>query len=379
MKLSEMCLGITDGSHNPPKGIERSEFLMISSKNIFDNHITLDNPRYLTKYDFENENKRTNIRPGDVLLTIVGTVGRAAVVDENIGRITLQRSVAVLHPNKNICDSRYLMYLLLSKKDFFEQEARGVAQKGIYLKQLSDIEFLVYNRYQQLDVVHKLDKVQRLITMEKECLKKYDELVKSRFWEMFNLDSYHLASLGECTDFIDYRGHTPSLSDEGSIRMVNAKSVGKGYFKYVNEFITEDTYNSWMHRGYAYPGDILFVTEGHTFGNTCQVPEDLTKFALGQRVITIRGHVGIIENTYLCMYMQMTRFFQDISVYRTGGTAQGIRSKDLIKINIPIPPIKLQKEFSNFVQYIAQLKFLVRQSVVKLEILNKALMQKYFG
>lgn len=161
--------------------------------------------------------------------------------------------------------------------------------------------------------------------------------------------------------------------------MVNAKSVGKGYFKYVNEFITEDTYNSWMHRGYAYPGDILFVTEGHTFGNTCQVPEDLTKFALGQRVITIRGHVGIIENTYLCMYMQMTRFFQDISVYRTGGTAQGIRSKDLIKINIPIPPIKLQKEFSNFVQYIAQLKFLVRQSVVKLEILNKALMQKYFG
>lgn len=210
MKLSEMCLGITDGSHNPPKGIERSEFLMISSKNIFDNHITLDNPRYLTKYDFENENKRTNIRPGDVLLTIVGTVGRAAVVDENIGRITLQRSVAVLHPNKNICDSRYLMYLLLSKKDFFEQEARGVAQKGIYLKQLSDIEFLVYNRYQQLDVVHKLDKVQRLITMEKECLKKYDELVKSRFWEMFNLDSYHLASLGECTDFIDYRGHTPS-------------------------------------------------------------------------------------------------------------------------------------------------------------------------
>lgn len=79
---------------------------MISSKNIYDDMITFEEPRYLTEEEFEKENKRTNIGLGDVLLTIVGTVGRAAVVDKNIGKITVQRSVAVLHPNKDICESR---------------------------------------------------------------------------------------------------------------------------------------------------------------------------------------------------------------------------------------------------------------------------------
>ena len=53
-----MCIGITDGSHNPPEGIEKSGFPMLSSKNIFDDNITLDEPRYLTEMDFEKENER---------------------------------------------------------------------------------------------------------------------------------------------------------------------------------------------------------------------------------------------------------------------------------------------------------------------------------
>lgn len=222
---------------------------------------------------------------------------------------------------------------------------------------LLKIEINVPGIDEQKKIIDKLDSIIKLIQLQKEQIEQLDTLIKSRFVEMFDLNSYHLQPLGNCTDFIDYRGHTPELSDQGTIRMVNAKSVGKGYFKYVNEFITENTYNSWMHRGYGYSGDILFVTEGHTFGNVCQVPEDLKKFALGQRVITIKGHIAVLENTYLCMYMQMIRFFQDISAYKTGGTAQGIRSKDLAKINIPIPPIKLQKEFSNFVHRIDKLKF----------------------
>ena len=47
MRIKDICESITDGSHNPPQGGDISEFLMISSKNIFDDHITLDEPRYL--------------------------------------------------------------------------------------------------------------------------------------------------------------------------------------------------------------------------------------------------------------------------------------------------------------------------------------------
>ena len=58
--LKDLCIKITDGSHNPPKGID-SGFLMLSSKNVFNNSLNLENPRYLTVEDFERENKRTNV------------------------------------------------------------------------------------------------------------------------------------------------------------------------------------------------------------------------------------------------------------------------------------------------------------------------------
>ena len=130
VKIKDICVNISDGSHNPPKGIEYGDYLMLSSKNIFDDEITYDDPRYLSKDEFDVENRRTKITKGDVLMTIVGTVGRTAVVGENQS-FTLQRSVAVLRPNQEVCMSRYLMYALQGKRLFIESQAKGVAQKGI--------------------------------------------------------------------------------------------------------------------------------------------------------------------------------------------------------------------------------------------------------
>ena len=133
--LGELCKKITDGSHNPPKGIDHSQYLMISSQNVFSDALDLSDVRYLTKADFENEDKRTSVSKGDILLTIVGTIGRVYLVSGNEGNITLQRSVAVLTPNGRIT-SRFLMCSFLYDDDF-SKEGRGNAQKGVYLKQLS--------------------------------------------------------------------------------------------------------------------------------------------------------------------------------------------------------------------------------------------------
>ena len=72
-KLGDICFQITDGSHNPPAGIENSKHLMLSSKNINDDEITTTAPRFLTDEQFDIENKRTNVLSGDLLMTIVGT------------------------------------------------------------------------------------------------------------------------------------------------------------------------------------------------------------------------------------------------------------------------------------------------------------------
>lgn len=183
MKVRDICAGIADGSHNPPQGIEISDYLMLSSKNIFDDEITFDDPRYLTQADFEQEDRRTKVKEGDVLLTIVGTVGRTAVVDKKMPRFTLQRSVAVLKPKADICSSRYLMYALQGERTHIENSAKGVAQKGIYLNEVSNIDLRIPALSEQESIVIRLDKIVSIIHFYQQQLQKLDELVKSRFSE----------------------------------------------------------------------------------------------------------------------------------------------------------------------------------------------------
>lgn len=140
-KLSSICVSISDGSHNPPKGGKKSDYLMLSSKNIKDGVLSLEEPRYLSKDEFSLENKRTNVKKGDILLTIVGTIGRCCLFDSS-KNIVFQRSVAILKPN-DTTNNLFLMYQMIMLRMVFENEAKGVAQKGIYLRQLGNIMVIV--------------------------------------------------------------------------------------------------------------------------------------------------------------------------------------------------------------------------------------------
>ena len=175
--LSELTDKITDGSHNPPTGIaENQGYMMLSSQNIINNSINYDNVRYLKKEDFEKENRRTDLQKGDVLLTIVGTVGRTAIMTEE-SNIVLQRSVAVIKPNKEI-NSAYLVGALNSESviNQLNKGAKGVAQKGIYLNDLKKIIIKVPPielQNQFADIVKQIDKqkFESMIKAKKEIVK----------------------------------------------------------------------------------------------------------------------------------------------------------------------------------------------------------------
>ena len=139
--LGKLCDKITDGSHNPPKGNDGSEYLMISSKNVFIDGLDLADVRYLSKDEFDLENKRTEVKKNDILLTIVGTIGRTYLVKGNEGNIVMQRSVAVLKPSDKV-NPLFMMYSLHIDENL-EKEGLGNAQKGVYLKQLSQFKIKV--------------------------------------------------------------------------------------------------------------------------------------------------------------------------------------------------------------------------------------------
>ena len=175
--FNSVCNKITDGSHNPPKGIESSDYLMLSSKNIHNNSIHFENPRYLKEEDFIRENKRTDVTVGNVLLTIVGTIGRTAVVNID-KKFTLQRSVAVLKPKKDLLDSYFLMYSLQKNLSVLTSGAKGAAQKGIYLKSIKQLTIVNLPINIQQKTVKYLDKISKKIEKTKSVQKeKMESLV----------------------------------------------------------------------------------------------------------------------------------------------------------------------------------------------------------
>ena len=182
--LGDIATKITDGSHNPPKGVdERTEYLMLSSQNIIEDRINYNNARYLSREDFERENKRTYLEKGDVLLTVVGTIGRTAII-HNENNITLQRSVAVIKPIEEI-KSEYLA-ISLKSDDILKQlnkGSKGVAQKGIYLNDLKKIlipfpPITLQNQFSE--IVKQIDKQKFESMIQLKMMEKIYNIINDR-------------------------------------------------------------------------------------------------------------------------------------------------------------------------------------------------------
>lgn len=356
-KIKDIC------EINPKQEILDDNFIIsfvgmaqISNDNQFDTSI-------LKKYE-DVKKGFSSFKDGDILFAKITPCmenGKGVLIENLYNGIGFgSTEFHVLRPNIEVVDRKYLYWFTMYKKFRLncEKNMTGSAgQKRVPKNYIENYEIKLPKLIIQEKRAKILDTILRIKKEKLEQIEKLEELSKCLFEVEFLNKSYYKYPLCECTTFIDYRGRTPQISSEGTIQMINAKSVGKNNFKYIDEFVTEEIYNLCMTRGLGEAGDILFVTEGHTFGNVCIIPENLKKFALGQRVITIRGKKEQILNKYLCYYMQTEEFKKDINMYKTGGTAQGIRSKDLGKILIPIPELKLQNQFAERVKLIEKSKF----------------------
>ncbi len=156
--LREVVTKLVDGSHNPPPK-QDTGLPMLSARNIDRGQVLFDDYRLISEGAFASEHARTRIAPGDVLLTIVGTIGRTAVVPEGSPPFSLQRSVAVLTPSANLLP-KFLCYQLESPaiQKHFEANARGTAQKGVYLKTLGQTPVVLPPLEVQREIVAELEK-----------------------------------------------------------------------------------------------------------------------------------------------------------------------------------------------------------------------------
>jgi len=139
VSLNDLCLIITDGTHQPPKFQETGiPFILVS--NLSNNTVTYNTVKYVSEETYDELYKRTPIELGDLLLSTVGSYGHPAVVTEDI-RFLFQRHIAYLKPKRELVNSFYLHSALLASdgQRQIEEKVKGIAQKTLNLSEIRKI------------------------------------------------------------------------------------------------------------------------------------------------------------------------------------------------------------------------------------------------
>ncbi|ENM5882833.1 restriction endonuclease subunit S [Vibrio metoecus] len=187
-----------------------------------------------------------------------------------------------------------------------------------------------------------------------------------------NLTSMRLA---DCMDaIIDYRGKTPTKTTSG-IPLITAKIIKNGRIQDVNEYIAEGDYDAWMRRGIPKEGDVVLTTEA-PLGEVAQL--DSRKIALAQRVITLRGKKGVLDNDYLLYLLQSHDVQHQLDGRGTGSTVKGIKQSELKEIILSFPSINVQKRIAQHLKNIDNKITLNRQINQTLEQMAQTLFKSWF-
>ena len=159
--LKDVCSIITDGTHQPPKFVDRGiPFLFVS--NITSDTVNYDTNKFISVEDYEQLIRRTPIEVGDVLVSAVGSFGHPAIVEDD-RPFCFQRHIAYLKPRHDLIDSNYLHAALLSEdaQRYMDRCAKGAAQRTVTLKSFKEMKVPVppFSLQQEFaDFVAQVDK-----------------------------------------------------------------------------------------------------------------------------------------------------------------------------------------------------------------------------
>ena len=186
---------------------------------------------------------------------------------------------------------------------------------------------------------------------------------------------WQLLPLSEAVDaLIDYRGKTPRKTNHG-VPLVTAKIVKGGTILPATEYIAEEDYDSWMVRGLPKAGDVVVTTEA-PLGEVAQLANE--NVALAQRIVTLRGAEGLLQNDYLRYVMQGAYIQGQLESRATGSTVKGIKQSELRKIILPIPPEHEQIKIAGHLRALDDKIQLNHQINQTLEQMAQAIFKSWF-
>lgn len=334
----------------------------------------------ITKLGLENSSAKI-FPAGTILYTIFATLGEVCIL--NIEAATNQAISGIQLESEQV-DKNYLYHYLSSLKSIVNNIGRGVAQNNINMTILRNFEIPLPSLEEQRKIAAVLDKVSDLIAKRRTQLDKLDELVKSRFIEMFGTfpANEHDWPVGTIRDVIQearYGSSRPAV--EGGqyqyLRMNNITYSGELDLTDIKQI---DVPESELPKCTVQRGDVLFnrTNSKELVGKTCVYDRD-ERMVLAGFVIRVRVNDRVLPE-FLSAFLNADFSKQMLlGMCKTAIGQANINAQEMQNIGIYIPPISLQNKFVTFKQQVSKSKTAISHSLQKLETLKKALMQEYFG
>ena len=322
-------------------------------------------------------NSSAKLFPKDTVLVAMygATIGACSILSYEA---STNQACAAFLPNENVIPE-YLYYFLCSHKEKFIKDGVGGAQPNISAGYLKNVKFELIPLDEQQKIIDNLNEVDDLISLRKQQLTKLDELVKSRFIEMFgdqdtNPLGWKQCTIGECCTLKSGTTLSAEVENEGgSVPYVKVGDMNfPGNERYIttsSRYVTEETAG----KGLFEVGSIIFPKRGGAIGTN---KKRMTKLLICADL----NVMGVLSNgellpEYLFSYFDLI----DLGELSDGSSVPQINNKNIAPLVICIPPMELQQQFAAFVEQIDKSKLEIQKSLQQLETLKKALMQKYFG
>ena len=385
VKLGECVEQIRGVSYKPEDlhdSLDSDSVVLLRANNIKDGQLNFDDVVYVDKTRVKNSQL---LKRGDILVCASSgskdLVGKAAYVDKDM-TVTFGAFCKVVRPKTNT--PKYIAHYFQSP--IYRQEisnlSSGANINNIRNEHIDELLITLPGEDIQIQIVDLLDKVSVLLALRKKQLSKLDELVKSRFIEMFGefiqlATPVNFESICEFVTVGIANSATHAFCDDGVImfRNQNIKEDYLDTFDIVH--ITPDFASKYKSKMLK-KDDLLIVRTGYP-GVACLVPKKYEGCQTFTTLIARIKHDNTINPRFVCHYINSEYGKKYVRDNSAGAAQQNFGATALSKLPICIPPIELQVEYIEFVGQTDKLKSEIKESLEKLETLKKSLMQKYFG
>ena len=327
------------------------------------------------------------LEDGDLLMSHINSVqylGRTVLYQKQ-GNETIIHGMNLLglKANRNIINPAYARYYFYSP--MFREQIRRITKKSVNqasfaVSDLKKLTILVPSLEEQAQVVEVLDKINMLIDLRQNELQKLDELVKSRFIELFgepmeNPHNYPVKRIDEVAELVKGITYSPEeVCDKDGIVVLRSSNIKGSAFDLQDIVIISKKVSS---EKLVKENDILMCNRNGSarlVGKVALIPKLDEGMTFGTFMTIVRSQMY----KYLFVFFQMEAFRRQIQ-FQTAVAINQISLPLLASVTVPIPLMELQEQFAAFVEQTDKSKFVIQKAIDELQTLYDSLMQEYFG